>query len=353
MTIQSQEAPQTYPLLCIGHPLLDIQVTNGEELLQKYGLKANDAILAQEKHRPLYEEIVRDYSVTYVAGGGAQNAARGAAYVLPPNSIVFIGCVGEDEFAELLKTTNRREGLAQAYFVKKGEQTGACAVIITGHHRSLVTSLRAARMFHKTHLATPDVAKLVEAAQFYYVEGYFITHDVESALEVAKKASEVSKVFALNLSAPYVPEFFKEQLDQILPYVDILIGNDAECKTWARTAGLPPDSDIPTIAMALAPLPKVNTSRPRTVVITQGAEATVLVSGPGAETKPRLFPVHGLSEDEIVDTNGAGDAFAGGFLGALVAGKSMEECIAVGHALGTMCVQMVGPQYKWPKVKVM
>ena len=47
-------ASQTYPLFCIGNPLLDIQVYNGEEILKKYDLKANDAILAEEKHAPLY-----------------------------------------------------------------------------------------------------------------------------------------------------------------------------------------------------------------------------------------------------------------------------------------------------------
>jgi len=51
--------------------------------------------------------------------------------------------------------------------------------------------------------------------------------------------------------------------------------------------------------------------------------------------------VNALSEDQIVDTNGAGDAFAGGFLGAYVAGKSLDECVEVGHRLGAMCVGQV------------
>ncbi|KAF8652882.1 hypothetical protein AX16_004103, partial [Volvariella volvacea WC 439] len=72
-------ATPSYSLFCMGNPLLDIQVTNGEELLKKYDLKANDAILAEEKHAPIYDEIVREHKVTYVAGGAAQNAARGAA----------------------------------------------------------------------------------------------------------------------------------------------------------------------------------------------------------------------------------------------------------------------------------
>jgi sugar/nucleoside kinase (ribokinase family) len=56
-------------------------------------------------------------------------------YCLPENSVVFTGCVGDDELAEQLKAANRREGLAEAYLVKKGEKTGACAVVITGHDR--------------------------------------------------------------------------------------------------------------------------------------------------------------------------------------------------------------------------
>jgi hypothetical protein len=56
-------------------------------------------------------------------------------YVLPPNSVVYTGCVGDDELAERLDIANKREGLHQACLVKKGEKTGVCAVIITGHHR--------------------------------------------------------------------------------------------------------------------------------------------------------------------------------------------------------------------------
>ena len=69
----------SYQLFCMGNPLLDIQVSNGEELLKKYNLKANDAILAGEQHLPLYDEIVKNHKITYVAGGASQNTARGAA----------------------------------------------------------------------------------------------------------------------------------------------------------------------------------------------------------------------------------------------------------------------------------
>ena len=56
-------------------------------------------------------------------------------YILPPKSVVYTGCVGDDDAAEQLKAANTREGLDEVCYVKKGEKTGACAVIITGHDR--------------------------------------------------------------------------------------------------------------------------------------------------------------------------------------------------------------------------
>lgn len=83
--------------------------------------------------------------------------------------------------------------------------------------------------------------------------------------------------------------------------------------------------------------PKAN-ARTRVVVITQGPESTIVVDG----AKPaKVFPVTPIASELIVDTNGAGDAFAGGFLGAYVAGKSLDESVEVGHKLGAMCVQLV------------
>ncbi|KAG6911295.1 hypothetical protein DXG01_002134 [Tephrocybe rancida] len=325
----------SYSLFCMGNPLLDMQVTDGGAYLEKYSLNANDAILADPaKHGAIYDEV-KAGKVTYVAGGASQNAARGAAYILPPESVVYTGCVGDDDLAEQLKAANEREGLDQVYQVKAGEKTGACAVIITGHHRSLVTDLRVAEKFDQSHLSSPVVAPLIEAAKFYYVEGYFLTHGT----------------FAINLSAPFIPQFFKSQLQQILPHCDIVIGNEAEAEAWASANGLPDPKDLPAVAKSIALLPKTNPSRPRWVIFTQGAQSTVVVTSDVSD--PQVFKVNPLADSEIIDTNGAGDAFAGGFLGALVAGKSLEESVEVGHTLGAMCVKQVGPTYKWPKVKVL
>ncbi|KAG8954766.1 adenosine kinase [Tulasnella sp. 419] len=341
---------KTFDLFCMGNPLLDIQVKS-EEILKKYKLKSNDAILASEEHSPIYDEIVKDYEVTYVAGGAAQNAARAAAYVLPPDSVVYTGCVGDDDLAEQLRAANKKEGVESAYLVKKGEKTGACAVVLTGHDRSLVTTLRAAEKFDKEHLASPEISNLIDSAKAFYVGGFFLTHGTESALVIAKKAAEAGKVFALNLSAPFIVQFFKVQVEQVLPFTDLLFGNESEAAAWAEANGLEHPTDLRAICLALAAHPKNNPSRTRTVVITNGSNSTVVATT--GDTEATEYPVQKLRDDEIVDTNGAGDAFAGGFMGAFVSGKSIPECVEVGHKLGAMCVGQVGPQLKWPKVKVL
>jgi len=134
--------------------------------------------------------------------------------------------------------------------------------------------------------------------------------------------------------------FFGVQLQQVLPYCDIIIGNESEAEAWAGANGVADQKDITTVAKTIAALPKANASRPRVVVITQGAEFTILANSAEPE-RTKTYPVNKLKDDEIVDTNGAGDAFAGGFLGAFVSGKSLDECVEVGHKLGGMCVGQV------------
>lgn len=148
------------------------------------------------------------------------------------------------------------------------------------------------------------------------------------------------QVFVLNLSAPFIPQFFKAQLDQLIPFCDYVLGNDSEAKAWAEASGQPDKDDIPAIARAIAFSTKSNSSRPRTVIITQGAESTVSVTALENST-PKVYPVQALSDSEIVDTNGAGDAFAGGLLAALVSEKSLDDAIDIGHKMGSMCVQLV------------
>jgi adenosine kinase len=183
--------------------------------------------------------------------------------------------------------------------------------------RSLVTTLRAAEKSDKAHLSIPEVARLIDNAMFFYVEGYFLTNGLDCALEIAKKASESGKVrsclafdgtrcapcsfsprFSPYLSAPFIPQFFEVQLEQIFTYCDYVISNESEAAAWASAVGLPDKDDIPAIASSIAKLSKSNPLRSRTVIITQGPNSTVAVSAADPDN-PKVFPITRLEMDKL------------------------------------------------------
>ncbi|KAI9843445.1 MAG: adenosine kinase [Sclerophora amabilis] len=381
---------QDYPLLCLENPLLDIQGQGDEKLLEKYGLKANDAILAEEKHMGLYDDLIDNHSAKLIAGGAAQNVARGAQYILPPKSSVYIGGVGRDKSASILQDQANKEGLRTEYRVDDKHPTGRCGVIITGHDRSMCTDLAAANHYTLDHLKQPEIWKLVEQARVYFVGGYHLTVCVPAIMALAEHAAANNKIFVLCLSAPFIPQFFKEPLDQTAPYWDYVVGNETEALAYAESHDLNTKS-IQEIASHIALLPKANAARPRTVIITQGTDPTIVAVSPASpadDSKPIIteFPVHAIDKSQINDTNGAGwvdsyinstlasdlhshclllvssrsiilgvfkrpptdtmslsDAFAGGLVAGIVKGVSLETAVDMGQWLAKLSIQELGP----------
>lgn len=156
------------------------------------------------------------------------------------------------------------------------------------------------------------------------------------------------QVFSINISAPFIAQFFSAQLDEILPLSSLVFGNETEAQTYAEAHKLPNPTDLSAVAQHIADS-KNETGHKRTVIITHGAEPTIVATEGEKETK--TYAVQKV--EDIVDTNGAGDAFAGGVLGALVAGKSIDEAVAVGQKLGAMCIGQNGPVLAFPKQQVM
>ncbi|KAI0005714.1 Ribokinase-like protein [Xylariaceae sp. FL0662B] len=345
--INTMAATKEFALLCLENPLLDIQAVGNEDLLKKYDLKANDAILADAKHAPLYDELLNNYDAKLIAGGAAQNTARGASYILPPNSVVYLGGVGDDKYAAILRDAVKQAGLRVEYRVDPKEPTGRCGVVITGHNRSLCTDLGAANHYDLDHLKSPEIWKLVKGADFYYVGGYHFTVCPPAIMALGEEAATNNKTFVVNISAPFIAEFFKDPLDESSKYWDYVICNETEAAAFAKSHGLESTTDVKSIAKSLANLPKANTKRPRVAVITQGTQPTVIAIQGQDEVKE--FSVPTISADKINDTNGAGDAFAGGFVAGLVQGKHLETCVALGQWLARLSIQELGPSYPFPK----
>ncbi|XP_034878173.1 adenosine kinase isoform X6 [Mirounga angustirostris] len=280
------EAPQALSeniLFGMGNPLLDITAVVDKDFLDKYSLKPNDQILAEDKHKELFDELIKKFKVEYHAGGSTQNSIKVAQWMIqqPYKAATFFGCIGTDTFGEILKKKAAEAHVDAHYYEQNEQTTGTCAVCITGSNRSLVANLAAANCYKKEkHLDMEKNWTLVEKARVYYI---------------------------------------------------------AEAATFAREQGFETE-DIKEIARKAQALPKVNLKRQRIVIFTQGREDTITAT----ESEVTAFAVLDQNQKEIVDTNGAGDAFVGGFLSQLVSDKPLTECIRAGHYAASVIIRRTG-----------
>ncbi|KAK3634294.1 adenosine kinase [Elasticomyces elasticus] len=195
----------------------------------------------------------------------------------------------------------------------------------------MCTDLAAANCYKVEHLK--ENWELVEKSKAYYVGGYHLTVSVDAIMALANEAVKENK-------------FFKDQLDQTAPYWDYVIGNETEAMSYADSHDLQ-THDISAIAKHLANLPKENGKRKRIAIITQGTDPTIIaIQG---EDSVKTFPVHAIDKNEIVDTNGAGDAFAGGFFAGVAKGEALETCVDMGQWLAALSLRELGPSYPFPQ----
>ena len=278
------------------------------------------------------------YKVSYTAGGATQNTIRIAQWLLPPSSTTYMGCVGADDNAAILKQAAESDGVRTEYLTTTLHPTGRCAVLIHDKDRSLVTDLAAANHFHISHLHSAAIQPIIAQARFFYSAGFFLTVSPPSLLLLAEHvASHPGKKLLGNISAPFIAQFFTQPLMAALPYYDFLFGNESEAEALGKALALS-DVSVHAVARHMAGLPKL-TPGDRTVVITQGAKATVVSVG-GGEVEE--FRVELLDKEKIVDLNGAGDAFVGGFISQLVKGRPLGQCVLAGHYAARTIIQVSG-----------
>jgi adenosine kinase len=329
-------------LFVIGNPLLDISANVPQDFLEKYELKTGNAILADpQKHLPLYGDLVKNFPVEYIAGGAAQNSARACQWMIQsPSATSYVGCVGNDENAKHIKDAAESYGVKTHYMIDNSKPTGTCAVLVRDKERSLVANLAAAESYRKTHFDTPEIQSLVKNAKYFYATGFFLTHDgFDTLLAIGEHAKQTDKHFLFNLSAPFLIQFFWERMKLVLPFTDVVFCNEDEAAELGKKQGW--GTDLAEIAQKLANFPKENNSRKRMVVFTQGAKETIVYQN---DQVHRFTPIPCKPED-IVDTNGAGDSFVGGFLSQYIQQKPLQDCIDAAHYAAWECIRRSGATF--------
>lgn len=261
------------------------------------------------------------------------NSARAANYFLKhrgaQGQVTYFGAIGTDAKGEVLSKEIADAGINGRFHQEAETPTGTCAVLVRGGDRSLCANLAAACKYSPAHLEA-NKAELDRAA-IIYTTSFFITSSVESLMTVANYATTSDIPLAFNLSAVFLLQFELANVLAALEHADYVFANEDETAAFATAQAMPEGSSVTDIAKAIASYKKVG-SRPRIAICTNGPAPVVVATGSlaGGEATVAEYPVPALTSEQIVDTNGAGDAFVGGFLAELRQGKDIAACINAG-----------------------
>jgi len=183
----------------------------------------------------------------------------------------------------------------------------------------------------KEHLEAEISKKMIASSKIIYSAGFFITVSLESMLAAAKHCKEHGKPYCFNFSAEFIVTIFKDRVSEIMPYCTHVFSNESEALTWAKANDVT-FQDMKDLALKISNV-KSERKEGRMVIITQGLKPVVVAY----HGQTREYPVKPVPIEEIVDFNGAGDAFVGGFLSQLLKNKEEKLCIAA----ATYCAQYI------------
>ena len=330
----------------IGNPLLDISAEfKDNSLLEKYSLEPGMASLCAPEQLPIYDELWNTEGRLAIPGGAALNSARACNYVLKnqdeTNQVTYFGSIGNCDKGHALEKVLEEDGVTGNFHKTAESKTGTCAVIVVNQERTLCANLAAACEYQLDHLHANLEA--VRTASLIYSTSFFITSNPAALHEVAKLASDSDIPFAFNFSAVFLLQFELENVLKALVHADYIFANEDEAAAFGKTQNME-GAPLQEIAKVMAKWEKSNTKRPRVAIVTYGAKPVIVATHvPGTEeVDMQEFPITPLTKDQIVDTNGAGDAFVGGFLSQLYQGKDIKECVSAAIYLSREVVQRSG-----------
>lgn len=253
-------------LFIIGNPLLDVSLeVSDNALLEKYGLETGQAILAEEKHMPLFKDLWDAPGRVIVTGGAALNSARCAAFALAQmgatkageSSVDYFGSIGKDERgAELAKIVADGAVTGNFHYAEK-EPTGICACLVDAKkERTLTTDLAAACVYQESHLEANK--SVLDKAKFIYTTGFFITSSMPSLLNVATYANSNDIPLGFNLSAVFLQFIEKDNVLKAIEHADYVFGNEDEAGQFIKTTEMPEGSTLQDVAKKIAAMSKTN-----------------------------------------------------------------------------------------------
>lgn len=311
-------------LFSIGNALVDQEFLVDDAFLQQAQLvKGTMQLCDAAQQAELVSYLAHSTHKGQASGGSAANTTVTFSAL---GGRSFYACrVGGDDLANFYLNDLQQVGVKTAQSSLSQGQTGTCIVLITPEgERTMYTHLGITADLGVDQVDYTDLPQ----AQWLYIEGYLATSP--SAHQAVAKAREIARAnqvkIAISLSDPAMVQYAKAGLDQLIADgVDVLFCNEQEALLYTNTV---------TLELASAHLLTIA----HTVVITLGSQGALIVQH-GSE--PRK--IAGVSA-QAIDTNGAGDAFAGGFLYALTQGQDIQYAAQLGNAVAAQVVSQYGPR---------
>ena len=311
-----------YDVVAIGNAIVDILSTTDDAFIAAEGMAKGSMqlVFSPADADALYAKMGPGQEVS---GGSAANTVAGIAAL--GGATGFIGQVADDQLGEVFAHDIRAAGVDYTTATRAGEPTTArCLIFVTPDgQRTMNTFLGASQFLPESAL---DRAMIADAA-ILYLEGYLWDPEepraaMRAAIEVSRKAGRkvaftLSDVFCIGRHG----DDFRKLLSDGL--IDILFANEAELIALAELDAL--EAAVAKVA------PQVGT-----LVVTRGEHGALAVQG-GARVEVAAEPI-----ERVVDTTGAGDLFAAGFLHGQATGKGLEASLKLGAVCAAEVITHVG-----------
>ncbi len=323
--LTSQE--KKYDIYGIGAALVDTEITLSDADLTRLSIAKSVMSLVDEERQTyliaqLHEHLTRSKRAS---GGSAANTIIAASYFGCQN---FFSCkVANDENGHFyLGDLAAAKVNTASDQTKENGITGKCLVLITPDaERTMNTYLGISAHLSEAEL---DLAA-AQAAQFVYIEGYLVTSPSgkQAAITLKQHAEQYGAKIAISLSDPAMAQFFRDGLLDIIGNgVDLLFCNQDEALAFTQT------QDLDTACLALRAYAK-------RFAITCGAQGALIFDG-------QSFITVAAPKVQAIDSNGAGDMFAGAFLYSLCQGESETRAGEFACAAAAQVVSQFGPRLR-------
>jgi sugar/nucleoside kinase (ribokinase family) len=311
-----------YDIAAIGNAIVDVIAPASHQFLADEGLVPGSMQLVDpDTSRDLYSRMAPGIEAS---GGSAGNTVAGVASL--GGRAAYMGKVANDALGAVFAHDMTAQGVTfETSPLVGGPATAVCMINVTPDgQRTMCTYLGAS-----VELTPNDVqAHLVESAKIVYLEGYlFDPNEARKAFAKAAGLARASqRLIAITLSDSFVVERHRDALlGFIETEVDIVLANEAELAALFQT------DDFDAAAKALAAHTKI-------AAITRGAAGSVILSG------DQTIPVAAYPVEKVVDTTGAGDQYAAGFLLGVAQGKPLELCARLGSLAAAEVISHYGPR---------